>query len=159
MHPLKTSLQLEDEIELHKKAWIVQRVGWVLLFLTVIAASVGLFGNGILSKRTMTKSGTEIRFERFARLESPFVLRIETSAVGPLTTVALPQAYLTEMKIRQVQPQPASEEVKKGMTVFSFSVDDGAVINFFLEPQTIGTLQGQFLVNNTSFDVSQYIYP
>lgn len=44
---VKTDLQIKEELDAHRKGWTAQRVGLTLMYLLVIAAAVGFFGDGL----------------------------------------------------------------------------------------------------------------
>ena len=57
---VKTELQIEEDIRLQEKGWRFQRWGWAFIFSMVILAALGLFGDGIISKRTEKIGGAEV---------------------------------------------------------------------------------------------------
>ena len=45
----KTGMELQEDLHLHEKGWIIQRIGWAVLFAVIIAGIIGVFGNGWVS--------------------------------------------------------------------------------------------------------------
>ena len=43
-------LEISQDLTFQRRSWIVQRVGWVMLALLILAALGGLFGPGPLSR-------------------------------------------------------------------------------------------------------------
>ncbi len=153
-------MELEDEIDLHKRGWVIQRVGWALLFLVFAASLFGLFGHGILSNKKFSKRGVQIEYERFTRMESPSEFRITINNVAHRRlSVTLSCTYLEKMRITAIQPEPQSQVVSKKGIEYTFNLPDGAVIQLFLEPQRPGNTIGDVEINGVTFNVSQYIYP
>lgn len=159
MLPLETTLQMEDEIDLHKKGWVIQRVGWVLLYILVIAAALGFFGDGWLSRTTTSGEHVVISYERFIRTENPTRIHFNTTANDGETVVSLPEHYVDIMHIRHLQPEPQSQEIRSGRVVLTFPATGNASITLSLSPRKSGSLEGEILVNDEPFLLSHYIYP
>src|SRR5688572_10160657 len=108
MRRVQSSMDMRDEIELHEKGWIIQRIGWVLLMLMLIAASLGLFGNGILSNKYLATNTASVSYERFGRFDSPMKIKINAGAQGRLE-LKIPQTYLRKMELDKIVPQPSHQ--------------------------------------------------
>ena len=67
---VKTSLEIDEDIDLHLKGWIAQRIGWVSMLAFLIASALGVFGTGVLSAVTSKKEAKTLIFERFNRYEN-----------------------------------------------------------------------------------------
>ena len=61
---------VQEDMAFQRRMWIVQRIGWALLGVISLAALCGLFGNGVLSKRTATGAEMSIEYERFERAKA-----------------------------------------------------------------------------------------
>src|SRR5688572_7914845 len=90
-------LQLEEELPMHERSWVIQRVGWVLIILFVLAAAAGLFGDGILSKKKSTSGNATAEYERFARYESETKILLQ-SPNESINTLSLSQKYVEGMR-------------------------------------------------------------
>jgi hypothetical protein len=159
MEKLKPQAEIEDEISLHEKGWIVQRVGWIILLTLLTAASFGLFGSGVLSSKKIGKSGTSVKFERFARFESPMILEIHTQSNTGTIEILLPLSYFSSMELEKIHPDPSSQRVENGAVVYLFSVSNEAVIKFHLTPQSTGNVSTVIKINQEAFPINHFIYP
>lgn len=155
----RSTLQLDDEIELHQTGWIIQRIAWALIVLLVIAAALGFFGTGPLSDKEVSDGENTIRFERFARYQSPMNLLIFTSGKGETVDIRLPQTYLNSLKLDKIIPAPSTQSVENGMAIFTFPIKGPATINFFIQPTKAGTLSGTLHINSSVFEIKHFVYP
>ncbi len=46
------ALEIYDDPESHRRGWMAQRVAWSAALLVLLAAGLGLFGGGVLSRTT-----------------------------------------------------------------------------------------------------------
>ncbi|HEU4345558.1 MAG TPA: hypothetical protein VFU31_28750, partial [Candidatus Binatia bacterium] len=49
----KRSLEIEEDLRFQERAWVVQRVGWGVMLLVIVATAAGMFGEGALSSATV----------------------------------------------------------------------------------------------------------
>jgi hypothetical protein len=159
MEKIKTSLQLKDEIDLHRKGWIAQRIGWAVLLLLVIAAAAGVFGTGWLSSRHISREGTQVTFERLARFEAPMKLIIHAQKTDGNVEIRFPLAYLEEIEVDRIVPEPAEQQTGKGYMTFTFKADPSSAVIFYLVPESAGSIRTEMAVNNTVFHIAHFIYP
>jgi hypothetical protein len=159
MEKVNPMLEIEDEIDLHRKGWVIQKIGWAIILLTVIAASAGLFGTGILSNKHITGKEGTVRFERFVRFESPTELTIEGRSNGENIEVVFPSSYFLGMELDKIQPAPTMQRIESGSIVYRFSTRENALIKFYLIPETIGNLSTHLMINDETYFIHHFIYP
>lgn len=65
-------LETSQDIDLQSRAWAVQRVGWGVIALTVLAALLGLFGPGLFNNATAGSKEAPLwlEYKRFGRFQS-----------------------------------------------------------------------------------------
>lgn len=151
-------LPLEDEIDLHRKGWIVQRIGWVLMFAFLMAAMLGFFGEGPLSKKHIQAGSINIEYERFCRYEHGMEIRLE-SAGENISSVSIPQAYLKNFRVSTIVPEPEKQVATAGLVQYQFEGSQNNIVTFYLDPVDRKTVEGIFQVNNHPFTIKQTIYP
>jgi hypothetical protein len=159
MERLNPEAEIEDEIRLHEKGWIVQRVGWIILLTLLTAASLGLFGSGVLSTKQIVGNGASVKFERFARFQSPMTLEMNTKSNTEKIEILLPLSYFASMELEKIQPEPSTRRVENGNIVYLFAISDEAVIKFYLTPQSAGNISTVIKINNEAFPINHFIYP
>ena len=159
MQRLKTSLELEDDIKLHETGWIIQRVGWIIILLLVIAASLGIFGNGLLSKAEIIDDGNKLSFEKRARYEAPMQMTIHATSRNERIDVRIPQSYFNIIELDKVVPEPLEQTLANGFVIFTFETEGPSTVKFYLIPEKTGTITVQIKVNESDFSISHFIYP
>ena len=125
-------MNLHDELDptVRERLWLAQRAGWVAIAIGLLLAILGLFGSGVFSDRTTTASadGIAVTLEhpRFTRLRKPEQLRVDVlapDANGNLK-LTLSRAFLDEVKIDGVSPDPDSTSVGPEGAIYGWQVDD-----------------------------------
>lgn len=155
---IRHSIELDEDYKMHVLGWKVQRIGWILLYLFLVLAGIGLFGNGLLSKRSIDVNPFKLEYEHYGRYESTMKIFVHFPA-QKLTTISIPIQYLHEMKIEHIVPEPESKKLVSGNYILTFpEVNNGELIITLL-PQTTGTVNSTILINDRSFAISHCIYP
>jgi hypothetical protein len=157
---IKTDLEIEEHLELHERGWRTQRVGWFIILALVVLAGLGIFGQGIASKRTVTREGTKVEYERFFRHEAPMKLRVELSnTAGNQPVISFPGQYLKYFKIESIVPESKEVKIEGGQVHYLFDATPPLQVVFYLIPQQIGNIEGTLQTNNHSIPLTHFIYP
>jgi hypothetical protein len=149
---------IEDEISLHRKGWVIQRIGWILMFAFLIAALLGLFGEGPLSSKNIKVGNIEIAYERFCRYEHGMKIKLQSNDEN-ISTVSIPQDYLENFRVGEIVPEPQKQVASAGYVNFQFEGSDNKLISFYLTPLKRKTVEGLFRANAHSFTIKHTIYP
>ena len=107
--------------------WVVQRVGWAIMALIILAALVGLTGKGgPLASATAHAAGATIDYPRITRWKSDdqLTVRLPVSASGDVD-VELSKAFGELFSIRSVEPEPSEVKATASGQRFTFEVGDG----------------------------------
>lgn len=138
------------------------------MLLVVLAAVVGLFGNGVFSRTTKsTPDGqVEIAFQRFARSGGRTTLEVDVSpevtGKGAIA-VLVSREYLSRFELRRVTPEPDSQESAGDSIAFVFKVRDSTSpleVEFNLEAEAAGRSRGKMNVGEgPPLHFSQFVYP
>lgn len=148
----------EDEISLHRKGWVIQRVGWLLLFVFLGSAVLGLYGEGPLSNQKQKVGNIQVEYERFCRYEHGMAIRFE-SDIENISHVSIPQNYLRNFRLDEVIPEPKSQVASAGYIDYQFEGDRNQVVTFYMNPVRSKSVEGVFRVNRNPFTIKQTIYP
>lgn len=160
VHP---TFPIDENIELHEKAWVIQRVGWAVLGVFVIMACLGLFGTGWLSHARLEEQGNVVQYERFGRLSTPFSMTLYAPADDEgIIRIRIPQDYFSRYELQTIVPKPSEQTVENGAYYFRYDHIDQANINairLYLLPKRMGSISQTIAVNDTPFTLTQFVYP
>ena len=168
-------MDLKDAIEPRpiEVQWRWERIGWALIALVVLAAALGLFGGGPLSRETLTvhdgNATFEVEYERFNRLNHVSVLVVRVTAPGAGgedLNVTLNRDMAEDSTIRSSAPSAEGALSANGI-VYSFPVEDWAqplTVSFEYLPETAGYVMTVATIaagdrSPVRIDLPQFIYP
>lgn len=155
---VKHDLELDEDLDLHERGWLIQKFGWVMVLGIVLTAALGLFGNGVLSSKHEKSGSVMLEYERFNRYEHEMELLVQSSGES-ITTIALPQAYMKDMRLVRVVPEPESNEAIGDNVTFNF-IGTHNIVSIYVRPEQTGTINALVAVNDDArFNISHFIYP
>jgi hypothetical protein len=160
--PEPASAPVENEMALQRREWAAQRIAWALLALTIVAALLGLFGDGPLSKQIQMSTAGSLEFERFARRQSPLEWKVQPRASGARVSIAIDAALIERYEIHSVQPEPVEAALVGDRWRFEFASPGSraAPIVFHLEARQAGMYAGDLSIADAPpIRVEQFIYP
>jgi hypothetical protein len=161
-------LEIDQDLDFQHRSWMVQRVGWIVMPLIVLAALLGLLGPGPLSSATVGSEAGSLwlEYDRFGHYQGPMTLRFHLgvgSAPEGMARLRLNQDYVEKIQIEQVTPEPERVEMASDGLIYTFQVakpNQDMIITFHLRPNNFGPLTGQIgLAEAQSLRFSQFIYP
>ena len=156
---IKTSLEIEEDINLHITGWIVQRIGWFLMLVFLLSAALGLFGNGVLSHKRITTSGVTLQYEKFTRFENDTEIEIQADSQNGFIEVALSDQFTRHFKIDRIIPEPGDQKIIQRAKVFVFPAAGKGEITFFVMAREKGRLHTAISINGIDFQYTNFIYP
>lgn len=156
---VSTSLQIEEDVDLHLKGWVFQRIGWALMLLFLTSAALGFFGNGLVSKKALVMEGSSLVFERFTREDSDTEMVIMAQDDNGIIKVSLSPQFAENFKVESILPEPQKQTVKNGFVVYEFEAQARAELTFFLTSRKSGPVHSTVFVNDTEYKLKQFIYP
>lgn len=155
--------QLDRELKFHRVEWRIQRVGWILIALFVVAAAAGVFGNGPLSHASADSPQGRIEYERFVRYGSPseIVITPTSGAARGIRRIDISSDYLEAFRIASITPEPANVQIVGERLVYEFtSVGAGASISFHVDPQRLWRHRAVVRIDGGApLEVRQLTYP
>lgn len=161
-------LELDDVMEFQRRSWRVQRVGWMLMAMFIVAALAGLFGNGPVAHATAGSAGSLfLRYDRFNRLHGPHSLEIDVSpsAIGADSTVNLwmDREWLAGNEVMAISPVPARSWNSGDKSYHAFRLASGvgrSVITISMISKVAGRRHGRIgLESQPPFSYWQFTYP
>jgi len=167
-NPRDGDLELDQDLDRQRLEWRIQRAGWFAIAALLLAALVGLFGSGPVSRTFADDPNSPLwlEYERFGRQRKPTTLRLHLgpgSASGSRARVWIDGDYLADVRIERITPRPEREESGPGRTYFTFATtaaDRPTVVTFHVQPERIGALPGQVgLDDGAPLRFRQWIHP
>lgn len=156
---IKHTIELDEKIDYHIKGWKIQRVSWVIIIALMLAAALGVFGEGAVSKRSVDLGNAQVRYDRFFRYEAEMMLQFMISESADSSLISFSQDYIKNFRIEQIVPEPKENYIQSGKVYYVFSGRAPMNIAFYMVPEKPGSLHGEVAVNDARFDLSQFIYP
>jgi hypothetical protein len=166
--PFHGDLQIEQDLRHFRRMQVVQRVGWGVMGLIVLAAVLGAFGTGVFSQGAVGAAGDPLRVEysRGMRYQAVQPLRVRLgpgAGQGGKARVWLSDDYLAGVQVERIDPQPEGVELGPDGQTFTFAVGrltEPAVVIFYLVPEQVGPLSGRAgLAGGDVLGWSQFVYP
>ena len=163
-----SDLEISQDLNSQRRNWAVQRFAWVILAALILAAILGLFGSGPLSRGMAGRQDDPLRVEyrRFWRLQSPMSLRLHFgpgAARNGQVRVWLSRSYLEAVSVQHITPQPQSVEAGPEHFTYIFTLsqpDRPTAVTFHIEPEIPGSVPGQAgLENGPEVSFRHFIYP
>lgn len=152
----------------HRAAWRVERIAWALGAIALIAAMLGLFGYGPMSRTTVgNPDALQVEYDRFQRSSAPTDYAVTANASlareGELR-IRFDQSLIDHVEFDDIVPDPEHVRAGNGYTEFVFDVAPGseahARIAFRFRPTTFGHRSGQVAASGAApVTLDQYIYP
>jgi hypothetical protein len=168
--PEGMSLQVAEDMRFQQRAWVVERFAWAVMVLLVLAAIAGLFATGPLSTAEAVDGEglVRVRYERFARLDSPSQLDVEFApgATSSSTAVALVlgRSLAGAIQIQRVQPRPSRERSGENggmvLELETAGVGRPTVVRIFAKWEQVGLIEGEIgLAGRPPARFVQFVYP
>lgn len=156
---IKPELTIDEHVDWHRRGFKIQRVGMAAILGIILLAAVGVFGDGVLSKRTTESASAKIEFQRFYRFEARMEVKIELIDFENSNVISFPKEYLKEFQIESITPSTESTNFKGSRSEFVFDGPGNGIVTFYLIPRKVGSIAGDVLVNDERFELNHFIYP
>lgn len=158
-------LQIHDNHRFQRTEWRVERVGWALLTLFLLAGLVGLLGTGPVSWGSVTSENRVIRLEyqRVTHLESDdsLTFALSPSAVEDGTaTVHLTGEWLSSVDVTGIAPEPAEQVALPDGVALQFAVAEApTTVAVTYRAQNFGSLSGSLAADGDRLSFTQLVLP
>lgn len=166
--PKVGDLQVAQDMRYQRRSWFVQRVGWAVMLLVLLAAVAGVFGEGPVGAGAVAaEDGSfSVLFAEYPRKRAPETLRFRVNA-GAVEEdelrVAFSRGYLSGVELQSVYPEPDSVETGATEIVFVFTLSEEglpAEVLFNVLYDDIGRKQGNLrLEGHPAVRIRQFVYP
>lgn len=157
-----------QDLAFQRREWRAERIGWLAIAGLVLAAMLGLLGDGPLSSTSADSPDGSIHliYQRFGRVTATQALRIRFHPVADADRryrVWISGAYRDANRVREVSPTPEHVEDDRGRVVYVFralQIERSTEVTFYVQPRVAGLCPGWIgLVGGDSVAFRQFIYP
>lgn len=155
-----------EDIGFQRKQWVVQRCGWLIMSLIVLAALLGVFGKGPLSQSFAENDGLSVEHQRFLRAYTPSALTVTTEArhaTDGLLKLWLDGDFVRHIQLEQITPTPQASYASDDKLILTFLIDQSsgmARISMSFQPEKMGGFTGNLgLIGGPQVILSSFAYP
>ena len=160
-------LEVAEDLAFQEKEWKVERAGWIVGLLVLLAALAGLFGSGPLSSAAVEEGPLRVEYHRFIRYQSPEALTIQMDAAQAgdgRVRLWLGREYLSGFEVQKIVPEPDQVQLFADRIVYEFQTPESEgplQITVQMKPNRTGTQRGQLGSENTGEGAAftQFVYP
>ncbi|WP_119303784.1 hypothetical protein [Dongia deserti] len=156
---------IEEDMQFQRGTWRAERIGWVVLWLIVLLALLGLFSEGPLSMASVESPAGDLRitYGRFERNGAPAELKlaVEPRRAGEVA-IRISAPVMEAFTIESVTPKPRTERGIAGGVELLFPVAAGGplTVHMTMRARSVGVVTGEIGIGeNRPARLSQFIYP
>jgi hypothetical protein len=151
-----------------RREWRVERVGWLVIAGLILAAMLGLLGDGPLSSTSADSpdGSIHLEFQRFGRVTATQAVRLRFRPVADADRryrVWISGPYRDANRVREISPTPERVEDDRGRVVYVFralETERSTEVTFYVQPRAAGLCPGRIgLIGGDSVAFRQFIYP
>lgn len=120
-------LQIEHDIAWIHREWRAERAVWLLFAMLLLAALLGVFGEGLLSSTSVERGGMRAAYERFVREGSPSEIVLSVPVESGTASFALKSNSPILIEVSRIDPEPDSQErLSDGAIRYTLSSDENS---------------------------------
>lgn len=166
--PRSASLEVEQDLRYQRWEWRLQRVGWVVIVLFIVAALLGLLGEGPLGQASQTApdGSAALEYQRLLHFHNPNELRLAIDAKaneGKELRLWVSAEYLRDVDINSILPEPIRMEAGADGHTFVFAVASPGQptnITIHFEADRAGLIHGEIKVEGRdAIAFGHFVYP
>jgi hypothetical protein len=123
----KSGLEVREDRAWQERFWTAQRLGWIVMALFIVVASLGLTGmGGPLASAKAKLGGGTIEYPRITRWQADDQLevRLDPTSAGNAELTLSPQ-FVQLFAISSIQPEPKEVRATTAGHRFTFETDQG----------------------------------
>ncbi len=157
----KTTIQLDEDLNLQSLFWKTQRFGWIIFAFILAAAFLGFTGTGPLNNTTAENQSLRISYHPFARQLTATDLTIQIKNLQKdQASFWIDQDFLNKYQIQGITPEPDEVTIDGTKLQYQFKQRSTPVeITLHLQPQQFSFIQGKIGQANEELTVRQFVYP
>jgi hypothetical protein len=159
------NLEVAQDMQFQEKEWVVERWGWIIGFVLILAALAGLFGEGPLARASAAAGPLEVRYERFVRFDAPTELLLQAQSGSEANvTVWFDRDYLQNVQVERIVPEPDLAYIDQNRIYYQFQTanpEETVQITFHLMASHFGLMRAQIGQDTVELplEIQQVVYP
>jgi hypothetical protein len=148
-----------------EREWCVQRIGWALIGLAILAAIIGVLGPGPLSKKREGKMGAAlfVEYQRFARYQAPGEFKVLCRPEGKEQfRLSLDRTFIEQTEIKEISPEPFETSAAGDTYVYFFKLGQGEeqLVTIRFESKRFGRVNSRVTLDEKeTVEVRQFYWP
>jgi hypothetical protein len=151
-------LEIDEHLDLQKKGWKLQKIGWLCIAIIMLAGTAGVFGEGPLSDQTKSTGKTTVNYQRFFRHEAEMKILVESA--NHIASITLTGEYLKNFKVVRFVPEPVNNNTINKAVRYNFLPAENHIVSLYMIPKEFGSINETMKVNEAdTFNLRHLIYP
>ncbi len=160
------ALEISEDAQFHRREWMAQRIGWIVILLIVCTGVAGLAGRGPFGERHLESDMFSITYDWIMRYHAPGTVELSVDAPHAGDTVV--RVWATQTLIQACNPQqyipdPAQTTLSGDTVIFIFprtSIVSRGRIRIACEPHSFGRYRPSVgVVGGPTFTLSIVVLP
>ena len=159
-------LEVRRNETFQRREWRVERIGWVLLCVLVLAGLAGFLGPGPFASRTVTSERdlVTVEYDRIGHYEADdsvtFTFSRDAAEEGSVT-FRLTGAWTTAVDLQSIVPEPSDQTAVPDGVVLAVPVDGAGPIRVAISfrAQALGNLPARVSVRDDAATFDQFVLP
>ena len=155
--------KLRENDTFQERTWVVERAGWLVMAVLIVAALAGAFSRGPLSyaEATAPDGSFLARYERFMRHMTATDLTLDLQQTSSKEiSIIIDTALAKVLSIQRINPQPLRSAATAQGVRFDFSTSASpARVVFDVKPSAIGAVSGNISVGDRAVHIPAFVYP
>ena len=162
----REDLELETDEAFQRNEWRIQRAGWIVWSLVIIAGLTGLLGSGPMShEQAVAADGSlKVDYDRYLHYHHPTQL---TVSVGQMANdelrIKFDRALLDRLQVERIEPEPSQATLTDDGVIYSFvqkASSKNVKVIFHVDYERFGVSQGTVeVVGHEPVTLKQFVYP
>jgi hypothetical protein len=163
-----SGVDLNQDMDYQRREWRAERIAWVFFTLVIVAALLGLLGQGPLSKARAgdPDAGLELIWERIDRNHAPTQMTLMLSPAviqNGTARVSFTREYIDRIEIDEVVPEPQSVETTPDGVTYAFEAEDASqpvAVEVDFQYARPGMARGEVSVEGgPTLPISSFVWP
>jgi hypothetical protein len=152
-HRVAGEIEIAEDDAFQQRAWRVQRIAWWIVAVIIVAALLGLTGNGPASRAPAATDAGELRYQRLMRRDAGTEWHFRgVPAQDGMLRIALSAALLRDLGIESIAPLPSRVDSRAERITYLIAARPGVPVDVVLhvKPFSAGALRGEIAVNDAA---------